>query len=80
MDLYAGIAMNVKNQQLYTGPICGICNECKKLAIITRVICEYCNGCKNKQILQNLHADIAYLKWPYGNYNRKDVGIVQCSF
>jgi len=23
---------------------------------------------------------IAYLKWPYGNYNRKDVGIAQCSF
>jgi hypothetical protein len=20
-----------------------------------------------------MYADIAYLKWPYGNYNRKDV-------
>jgi hypothetical protein len=23
---------------------------------------------------------IAYLKWPYGNYNKKDLGIAQCSF
>jgi len=23
---------------------------------------------------------IVYLKWPYGNYNRKGVGITQCSF
>jgi hypothetical protein len=23
---------------------------------------------------------ITYLKWPYGNYNKKDVGIAQCSF
>jgi hypothetical protein len=41
MDLHAGIAMDVKNQQLSP----------------------------------NLYAGIAYLKWPYGNYNRKDVGI-----
>jgi hypothetical protein len=69
MDLYANIAMNVKNQQLFTGPICGYCNGCKKLTTITRAICKYCNGCKNKQLLQDLHADIAYLKWLYGNYN-----------
>jgi hypothetical protein len=30
---------------------------------------------KNQQLLQDLYAGIAYLKWPYGNYNRKDVGI-----
>jgi hypothetical protein len=23
---------------------------------------------------------ISYLKWSYGNYNKKDVGIAQCSF
>jgi len=28
--LYAGIAMNVKNQRLLWDPICGYCNECKK--------------------------------------------------
>jgi hypothetical protein len=28
----------------------------------------------------NLYACIAYLKWPYENYNKKDVGIAQCSF
>jgi hypothetical protein len=30
---------------------------------------------KNQQLLRDLYAGIAYLKWPYGNYNRKDVGI-----
>jgi hypothetical protein len=30
---------------------------------------------KNQQLLQDQYAGIAYLKWPYGNYNRKDVGI-----
>jgi hypothetical protein len=46
-----------------------------------RPICKYCNGCKeNQQLLQYLYMGIAYLKWPYGNYNRKDVGIAQCSF
>jgi hypothetical protein len=35
---------------------------------------------KNQQLLWNLYACIVYLKWPYGNYNTKDVGIAQCSF
>ncbi len=35
---------------------------------------------KNQQLLRNPYASIAYLKWPYGNYNREDVGIAQCSF
>jgi hypothetical protein len=35
---------------------------------------------KNHSLLQDLYVGIAYLKWPYGNYNRKDVGISQCSF
>jgi hypothetical protein len=35
---------------------------------------------KNQPLLQDLYANIAYLKWPYENYNRKDVGIAQCSF
>jgi len=44
-------------------------------------ICGYCNGCKkNQQLLLDLYASIAYLKWPYGNYKRKDVSIAQCSF
>jgi hypothetical protein len=30
--------------------------------------------------LQNLYVGIIYLKWPYGNYNKKDVGVAQCSF
>jgi hypothetical protein len=52
----------------------------KKLAFITRPICGYYNGCKNQPLLQYLYVGIAYLKWPYGNYNRKDVSIAQCSF
>jgi hypothetical protein len=40
----------------------------------------YCNGCKQiNYYLQNLYVGIAYLKWPYENYNRKDVGIARCS-
>jgi hypothetical protein len=35
---------------------------------------------KNQPLLQDLYAGIGYLKWPYENYNRKDVGIAQCSF
>jgi hypothetical protein len=35
---------------------------------------------KTNNYLQDLYVSIAYLKWPYGNYNRKDVGIAQCSF
>jgi hypothetical protein len=35
---------------------------------------------KTSNYLWNLYVDIAYLKWPYGNYNKKDVGITQYSF
>jgi len=35
---------------------------------------------KINNYLQDLYVGIAYLKWPYGNYNKKDVGITQCSF
>jgi hypothetical protein len=35
---------------------------------------------KTNNYLQDLYVNIAYLKWPCGNYNRKDVGITQCSF
>jgi hypothetical protein len=55
--------------------------DVKKLATITRPICRYCNGCKKtSNYLQDPYVGIAYLKWLSGNYNRKDVGIVQCSF
>ncbi len=33
---------------------------------------KYCNA--------DLYANIAYVKWLYGNYNRMDVSIAQCSF
>jgi hypothetical protein len=47
----------------------------------TKFVCEYRNGCKKtNNYLRHLYVSIAYLKWPYGNYNRKDVGIAQCSF
>jgi hypothetical protein len=65
LNLYADITMVVK----------------KTTTSITRPICRYCNGCKkNQHLLQDLYVSIAYLKWPYGNYNRKDVSIAQCSF
>ncbi len=35
---------------------------------------------KTNNYLQDLYVGIAYLKWSYGNYNKKDVGIAQCSF
>ncbi len=34
---------------------------------------------KNSNYLRDLYVGITYLKWPYENYNRKDVGIAQCS-
>ncbi len=46
-----------------------------------RPICKYCNGCKKtSNYLWDLYVGIAYLKWPYGIYYRKDVGIAKCSF
>jgi hypothetical protein len=39
-----------------------------------RHICGYCNVYKKtNNYLQNLYVGITYLKWPYGNYNKKDV-------
>jgi hypothetical protein len=35
---------------------------------------------KTNNYLRDLYMGIAYLKWPHGNYNRKDVSIAQCSF
>ncbi len=63
-NLYAGIAMDVKNRQLFKTPIWGYYNGCKKIS----------------NYLRDLYVGIVYLKWPYGNYNRKGVGITQCSF
>jgi hypothetical protein len=31
---------------------------------------------KTSNYLQNLYVSIAYLKWPYANYNMKDVSII----
>jgi hypothetical protein len=33
------------------GPICGYCNECKKLTTIMGPIWGYCNECKNQRLL-----------------------------
>jgi len=63
-------------------PMCEHYNECKKnQQLFTRIICGYYNGCKKtSNYLRDLYVGIAYLKWPCGNYNRKNVGIAQCSF
>jgi len=45
-----------------------------------RRICKYSNGYKKLTTIRDLYAGIAYLKWHYGNYNKKVVGITQCSF
>jgi hypothetical protein len=58
-NLYASIAKDVTNQQLFKELYVGIIMDVKT---------------------NNLYAGITYLKWPYGNYNRNDVGITQCSF
>jgi uncharacterized membrane protein len=50
--------------------------DVKQPTIIRRPICRYCNGCKKtNNYLRNLYVGIAYLKWFYGNYNKKDVDI-----
>jgi hypothetical protein len=81
-NLYASIAKDVKNQQLFTKPICMYYNGCKKIQqLFPKPICRYCNGCKKTSYyLQDLYVGIAYLKWPYENYKKKDVNIAQCSF
>jgi len=62
-------------------PICGYCNECKNKQLFIKLICEYYNWSKKTiNYLQNLYVGIAYLKWHYGNYDGKNVGITQCSF
>jgi len=39
------------------------------------------NDVKNQQLfMRPIYVGITYLKWPCGNYNRKDVSIAQCSF
>jgi hypothetical protein len=63
-DLYASIVMDVK----------------KPITIYETYMQVLQWMKKRNNYLQNLHMGIAYLKWPYGNYNRKDVGIAQCSF
>jgi len=56
--------MDVKNQQIFMIPIC-----------------RYYNGCKKtNNYLWDLYVGIVYLKWPYGNYNKNNIGIAQCSF
>jgi len=77
-----GYCNGCKKKTSIIRPICRYCNGYKKKTTsITRPICRYYNGCKkNQHLLQDLYAGIAYLKWPYGNYNRKDVGITQYSF
>jgi len=62
--------------------ICEYYNGCKKnQQLFIKTICGYYNGCtKINNYLWNLYVDILYLKWFYGNYNKNDVGIAQCSF
>jgi hypothetical protein len=44
MDLYVGIVMDVKKQQLFMDLYASIVMDVKKS--ITKPICEYYNGCK----------------------------------
>jgi hypothetical protein len=50
-NLYASIAMYVKEPIIITRPICGYCNGCKKTSIITKPICGYYNGYKKPSII-----------------------------
>jgi hypothetical protein len=63
-------------------PICGYYNGCKiNQQLFMRPICRYCNRCKQTtNYLWNIYLGIAYLKWPYENYNKMDVSITQFSF
>jgi hypothetical protein len=47
VNLYAIIAKDVKNQQLFMDRHVGIAMDVKQLATTTRPICGYYNGCKN---------------------------------
>jgi hypothetical protein len=57
--------MNVKKINNYLGNLyAGIIMDVKKI----------------NYYLRDLYVGIADFKWSYGNYNRKDVGIAQCTF
>jgi hypothetical protein len=70
-----------KNQQLFMKHICKYCNGCKKINNYLRdLYVGIVMDAKTSNYLWDLYVGIAYLKWPCINYNRNDVGIVECSF
>jgi hypothetical protein len=52
-NLYVGIAMDVKKPMTIMGPICGYCNECKKISNYSGTV--------------DLYVGIAYLKMALWN-------------
>jgi hypothetical protein len=80
MDLYASIVMDVKKINYYTY-MQVLQWMLKKLTTIYKNYMQVLQWMlKTNNYFRDLYVGIAYLKWPYGNYNRKDVSIAQCSF
>jgi hypothetical protein len=80
MKPICGYYNGCKKPTTITIPIRGYCNGCKNQQLLWNLYVGITMDVKNQQLLRYLYAGIAHLKWPYGNYNRKDVGIAQCSF
>jgi hypothetical protein len=80
-NLYVSIAKDVKNQQLFMGLHVGITMDVKNWLIFTKPICKCYNGYKKTNNYYKTYMRVLHI-WNglYGNYNRKDVGIAQCSF
>jgi hypothetical protein len=52
-------------------PICRYYNGCQNQKLLQDLYLHIAMVVKkNQQLLRNLYVGIAYLKWPYGNYNR----------
>ncbi len=62
--------------------MCEYYNECKKTRNYLQelYVSITMDVKKTNNYLRDLYVGIAYLKWLCGNYNKKDVGIAQCSF
>ncbi len=59
------------NENLYTS----IAKDVKNQQLFMDLHVGITMDVKTNHYFWDLYTSIAYLKWPYGNYNRKDVGI-----
>jgi hypothetical protein len=60
-NLYASIAKDGKNQQLFMDLYAGVVMDVKNQQLFTRAICEYCNGCKKPAIIYKTYMWVLHI-------------------